>query len=73
MRRDYDVFERFGDGSTLWRATVSGRYEAQRRMHELEEHSTNDFFLINVQVDESLSLLALRKLRPSANAKVAHG
>jgi hypothetical protein len=49
MRRDYDVFEKFADGSTLWRACVAGRYEAQRKIHELAEHSENEFFLIDIQ------------------------
>jgi hypothetical protein len=47
MRRDYDVFEKFSDGSTLWRACVRGKYEAKRKLHELAEHSENDFFLID--------------------------
>jgi hypothetical protein len=34
MRRDYDIFEKFPDGSTLWRACVAGQYEAQRKIAE---------------------------------------
>lgn len=49
MRHDYDVFERFPDGSTLWRTCVAGRYEAQRKIHELKERSDNEFFLMDVQ------------------------
>jgi hypothetical protein len=29
MRRDYDVFEKFPDGSVIWRACITGRHEAQ--------------------------------------------
>jgi hypothetical protein len=54
MRREYDIFERFRDGSTLWRATILGRYEANRKMDELAEHSNNQFFTIDVQAAESL-------------------
>ena len=54
MRREYDIFERFSDGSTLWRASVAGRYEANRKMDELAEHSDNQFFSIDVQAAESL-------------------
>jgi hypothetical protein len=43
VSRDYDVFEKFPYGSTHWRACVSGRYEAQRKLQELAEQnrSTN--------------------------------
>lgn len=51
MRRDYEVFERFPDGSTLWRACVRGRCEAQRKMYELAEQSENKFFTIAIQAD----------------------
>jgi hypothetical protein len=54
MRRDYDIFEKFSDGCTLWRACVSGRYEAHRKMQELAELSENDFFLIDIQATELL-------------------
>jgi len=48
MRHVYDIFERFPDASTLWRASVVGRFEANRRMQELAEYSRNEFFLIAV-------------------------
>jgi hypothetical protein len=51
MRRNFDVFEKFPDGSTLWRVCVNGRYEALRKMHELAEHSGNEFFLIDIQAE----------------------
>jgi hypothetical protein len=54
MRRDYDVFEKFPDGSTLWRVCVAGRYEAQRKMYELAEDSESEFFLIDIQAGQHL-------------------
>jgi hypothetical protein len=60
MRRDYDVFERFPHGSTLWRACVTGRYEAQRKMQELAEHSENGFFLIDIQAEVLLPPIPTR-------------
>ena len=60
MRRDYDVFERFSDGSTLWRACVAGRYEAQRKMHELAESSESEFFLIDIHAGHHLPFNAPR-------------
>jgi hypothetical protein len=60
MRHDYDVFEKFPDGSTLWHACVAGRYEAQRKIHELAENSENEFFLIDIQAGQPLSFRAPR-------------
>jgi hypothetical protein len=65
MRHEYEVFEKFQDGSTLWRACVSGRYEAQRKMHELAERSENEFFLIDIQAGRHAPLILPRaNLRP---------
>jgi hypothetical protein len=61
MRRDFDVFEKFPDGSTLWRACVNGRYEAQRKMYELAEHSVNEFFLIDIRAEDILPLISTRR------------
>lgn len=51
MRRDYDVFEKFPDGSTVWRANVSGLYEAQRKVQELREFSENEFYILDIQTE----------------------
>ena len=56
MRRDFDIFERFPDGSCVWRACVSGQYEAQRKIQELAESSENEFFGIDIQTEEFLPL-----------------
>jgi hypothetical protein len=61
MRHVYDVFERFPDGSTLWRAWVPGRFEAQRKMQELGEHSGNEFFLIDIQAEDFLPNVSARR------------
>jgi hypothetical protein len=52
MRRDYDIFEKLPDGSTAWRACVSGRFEAERKMQELAEFSSNEFFMLDIQATE---------------------
>lgn len=49
MRHDYDIFEKFRDGSTLWRACVRGRYETLRKIQELKELSESEFFAIDIQ------------------------
>ena len=56
MRRDFDIFEKFPDGSSVWRACVSGQYEAQRKIQELAESSENEFFGIDIQTEEFLPL-----------------
>jgi hypothetical protein len=49
MRHDYEIFEKFADGSTIWRAVVSGRFDAQRKIQELSERSQNEFVAIDVK------------------------
>jgi hypothetical protein len=49
VRRDYDVFELFPDGSTVWRACVLGMGNAERKLRDLGRESNNKFFAINLQ------------------------
>jgi len=44
--RDYDVFEEFADGSTVWRACVFGMANAELKLRELATESNNKFFAI---------------------------
>jgi hypothetical protein len=72
MRREYDVFEKFHDGSTLWRACVAGRFEAQRKMDELAERSQSEFFLIDIKAGQHVSFnLTRANSRPSVKSAVA--
>ena len=72
MRHVYDVFEKFPDGSTLWRAWVPGRFEAERKMQELAELSENKFFLMDIQAEEFLpTVTARRNFRPLTKSAVA--
>ena len=64
MRRDYEIFEKFSDGSSVWRACVSGRYDAQRKVNELSEHSENRFFAIDVKAGELLPTHLLNNNSP---------
>ena len=54
MRRDYDVFEKFSDGSSIWRACVCGQHEAHRKIQELNERSRNEFFAIDIQAGKPM-------------------
>jgi len=52
MRRDYDIFEKFPDGSMIWRACVRGQFEAKRKVQELIELSEHEFVVIGIQAEE---------------------
>jgi hypothetical protein len=71
MRHSYDVFEKFPDGSTLWRACVSGKFEAQRKLQEFREISQNDFFVIDIQAADLLPPKLARKLWSPPNKRAA--
>ena len=48
MRHEYDLFERFPDGSSLWRASAWGLQSARQHLSSLAIRSTNEFYAINV-------------------------
>jgi hypothetical protein len=68
MRHDFDVFEKFSDGSTLWRACIAGRYEAHRKMQELAEHSENEFYAIDIQSIKNLPPVSRGNVPPAERA-----
>lgn len=46
---EYDVFEAFTDGTTAWRACVSGMENVDLKFRELARASSNSFFALNLQ------------------------
>jgi hypothetical protein len=46
MNRKYDVFEKFSDGSSLWRACVLGLQGTHLHLRELAQKSENRFYAI---------------------------
>ena len=52
MDREYDIFEKFPDGSQIWRAFVKGLIEARARVVELSETSLNEFYAIRTPTKE---------------------
>ena len=48
MHREYDLFEKFSDGSSIWRTSVFGLESARIRLRELAQKSGNQFFAINI-------------------------
>jgi len=74
MRRDYEIFEKFHDGSTLWRCQIRGQHEAKRKMQELAEHSENEFVLIDIQAETFLPItVKAAHTNSPALAKSANG
>jgi hypothetical protein len=51
---DFDIFEVFPDGSYVWRACVSGKYQKERKLQELAETSDNKFCAVNLAAGETV-------------------
>jgi len=56
MTREYDLFEKFPDGSSLWRASVSGLGNARLHLQELTRRSENQFYAIDMTAGKTLRL-----------------
>ena len=48
MHHKYDLFEKFPDGSSLWRACVVGLDGVRRHMCDLARHSPNQFYAMHL-------------------------
>jgi hypothetical protein len=48
MIREYDLFEKFPDGSSLWRASVWGLEGTCLHLRRLAENSGNQFYAIEI-------------------------
>jgi hypothetical protein len=48
MYREYDLFEKFPDGSSLWRVSVAGLRSARIHLLELAQKSENSFYAIDL-------------------------
>jgi hypothetical protein len=48
MIREYDLFEKFPDGSSLWRASVWGLEGTHLHLRRLAEKSGNQFYAIEI-------------------------
>jgi len=62
MVREYDLFEKFPDGSSLWRASVSGLGNARLHLHELTRRSENQFYAIDITAGKTLHLGRVRAM-----------
>ena len=59
--RNFDIFEKTPDGSLIWRTCVFGKFEAERKLHELAEHSKNQFLAVDIESGEPLPRVAPQK------------
>jgi hypothetical protein len=48
MNHKYDLFEKFPDGSSLWRACVVGLEGVRMHMSDLARRSPNTFYAMSV-------------------------
>jgi hypothetical protein len=62
MNYEYDLFEKFPDGSSLWRSCVLGRKNVSVLLQELAKESKHQFYAINLRTAKVISL------RPSHGA-----
>lgn len=60
MNHKYDLFEKFPDGSSLWRACVVGLEGTRLHMFDLARRSSNQFYAMNV-VNGKIVALDLEK------------
>lgn len=80
MHREYDLFEKFQDGSTLWRACVHGLEDARHHLRDMAQKSRNQFYAIEmvsgkvVHVNSGrlrLDLFASSRIRERGKSAVA--
>jgi hypothetical protein len=48
MHHKYDLFEKFSDGSSLWRACVVGLETTRRQLRDLARRSPNQFYAMHL-------------------------
>ncbi len=58
VRRKYDIFEEFPNGSLIWRDSVPRRYDAERKIQELAESSCNHFYAVDTHDEEIVRIKA---------------
>ena len=56
MNHKYDLFEKFPDGSSLWRACVIGLEGTRLHMSDLARRSSNQFYAMHVVSGKIVSL-----------------
>ena len=70
MTYEYDLFEKFPDGSSLWRASVIGLERARIHVSALAQNSRNAFYAINVESGKMFSLTMPHSVAPRDGLKI---
>lgn len=71
MEHDYELFEKFPDGASLWRDSVFGAEPTLLRLRELAQKSKHPFYALDLTTGEVLDFhperdaLGMRALSPS--------
>ena len=60
MEHEFDLFEKFPDGSSLWRDSVPGLETTRLRLQELAQRSENEFYALNLTTREVLAFDSVR-------------
>jgi hypothetical protein len=73
MRRDFDLFEKLADGSSIWRTCASGQFDAQQKLQNLADHSENEFYAIDIETWELLPFNSSRSRSRKQLTRAANG
>jgi hypothetical protein len=60
--REYDIFEKFPDGSVMWCAFVRGLENADCRLKQLGADSPNEYFAIHTPSREIVGRVNVRDM-----------
>ena len=55
MNYEYDLFEKFPDGSSIWRDSILGIGKTRLRLQELSQRSENQFYAVDLTTGEVLT------------------
>ena len=73
MWRDFDIFEKLADGSSIWRTCASGPIDAQQKLQNLTDHSENEFYSIDIETRELLPFNSARSHPRKQLTRAANG
>lgn len=57
MNREYDLFEKLGDGASVWRGVVSGRDKAIAKLKELAATTANEVFAMHMLTKAVIAIM----------------
>jgi len=66
MKHEFDLFEKFPDGSSLWQDSVPSLGKTYLRLQELAKGSDHEFYAINITSGEVLAFPSERSVQGSA-------